>query len=316
MEMKQRVEYLDYAKGILVLTVIVGHVFQDTFISKFIYNFHMMAFFLISGIQFNYSTTMNKHMCEIILSRMRSMMIPFCFFEAWGCVTYIIRFGFNQNIKGFLYNTLTLNFNNGVLWFLFTLFVAELVFMALMKVSTNKATIFGIAVISLALSLVLPTNHNYLDYFVRILRALFFVICGYYSIDIVENSRNVIAVGYFALLIGLTRWNGCIGFTDVTVRNIVLFLMGSFAGTLMTIQLAKNIRSKILRYIGQNTLTIFATHNCYYMLFGDMLKVSDFRSITAEKGMLVILLVIMAEIPTVYLLNKYFPVVVGKCRRK
>ena len=314
--MKSRIEYLDYAKGILVLTVIIGHIYQDTFISKFIYNFHMMAFFFISGIQFNYSATMKKPMHQIILSRICSMMIPFCFFEAWGCVTYIIRFGPHQNLNGFVYNTLSLNFNNGVLWFLFTLFVSELLFMALMKMPLRKKVVLGIAVLSLALSLLLPINNNYTDYLTRTLRALFFIICGYYSFGTVEYSNRIVAVGCFLISLGLTWWNGCIGFTDVAVKNMLLFLVGSFAGIYMIIWLAKRIRSKALLYIGQNTLAIFATHNCYYILFGELLRVADFRCISIGKGLLVFCLVAIAEIPTVYLLNKYFPVFIGKYRLK
>ena len=39
--MEQRIEYFDIAKGILILLVVIGHIFETGPINQFVYSFHM-----------------------------------------------------------------------------------------------------------------------------------------------------------------------------------------------------------------------------------------------------------------------------------
>ncbi len=52
----KRNEYLDYLKGLLISLVVLGHTiqvsktnFDDSFLFRVIYSFHMPFFFLVSG---------------------------------------------------------------------------------------------------------------------------------------------------------------------------------------------------------------------------------------------------------------------------
>lgn len=48
---KERVTYVDFAKGVTILFVIIGHMSQISIILKyFIFSFHMPMFFLTSGL--------------------------------------------------------------------------------------------------------------------------------------------------------------------------------------------------------------------------------------------------------------------------
>ena len=51
--MKQRIEELDITKAIGIIMVVVGHTQLPTFMSNFIWSFHMPLFFLINGYFFN-----------------------------------------------------------------------------------------------------------------------------------------------------------------------------------------------------------------------------------------------------------------------
>ena len=57
--MKERVEYIDVARGIAMLLVILGHCHQtvDCTLNRFILSFHMPLFFFLSGI---FATTTTK----------------------------------------------------------------------------------------------------------------------------------------------------------------------------------------------------------------------------------------------------------------
>ena len=45
-----RLDYLDKAKGILIILVVIGHIWQSGPVFNIIYAFHMPAFFFISGL--------------------------------------------------------------------------------------------------------------------------------------------------------------------------------------------------------------------------------------------------------------------------
>ena len=50
----QRIQYIDIAKGIGILLVVIGHCINSlSFLGKWIWSFHMPLFFVISGLCFN-----------------------------------------------------------------------------------------------------------------------------------------------------------------------------------------------------------------------------------------------------------------------
>lgn len=52
MKRQDRIEWIDVAKGIGIILVIMGHTFQLDLVSP-IYAFHMPLFFFLSGLLFN-----------------------------------------------------------------------------------------------------------------------------------------------------------------------------------------------------------------------------------------------------------------------
>lgn len=47
--MKSRIQYIDMAKGLTILLVIVGHIDTVNVLEAAIYSFHMPMFFILSG---------------------------------------------------------------------------------------------------------------------------------------------------------------------------------------------------------------------------------------------------------------------------
>lgn len=87
-------------------------------------------------------------------------MIPFLFFELWGVLRDIVIHGVQQSWKGYLYNTISLNFNNGVLWFLFVLFFSELLFIFALKTIHSRWAIFTISVVFLSIVVLIPLEQT------------------------------------------------------------------------------------------------------------------------------------------------------------
>ena len=46
--MGKRIDYLDYSKGIAIILVVLGHIFNGGNIKTYIYSFHIPLFFIIS----------------------------------------------------------------------------------------------------------------------------------------------------------------------------------------------------------------------------------------------------------------------------
>ena len=53
---KERIEYFDYCKGLLIILVVLGHVMpEDAIVHIYLYSWHMPAFFLINGMLLSYT---------------------------------------------------------------------------------------------------------------------------------------------------------------------------------------------------------------------------------------------------------------------
>ena len=77
---KDRLYYLDMAKGISIMLVILGHILiTDNPIKKWLYSFHLPLFFIISGCILSIKS-IDMPLSKRFKNRLRSLIIPyFCF---------------------------------------------------------------------------------------------------------------------------------------------------------------------------------------------------------------------------------------------
>ena len=133
----KRVEYVDTAKGYLMLLVVIGHVLiilnpeygklYYTVPQAFIYAFHMPAFFIIHGVLFDVEKWQGCSTKEFLIRRLQTLIIPYCFFELIGMFWRRIFSG--QSLWTGLYNFVTVRCNVGSDWFLPAVFLGSLLFM-------------------------------------------------------------------------------------------------------------------------------------------------------------------------------------------
>lgn len=135
MKESERLEYIDWAKGGMILLVIVGHICQYYFsrekdepLFRFIYSFHMPLFFLLSG--YVLGVTQKKLQSQPIRKwlwhKTQTLLIPFVF---WGLFVY--RFIDPIRFTPFNFDSLRLLVekpdNNDGAWFLISLFCIQVV---------------------------------------------------------------------------------------------------------------------------------------------------------------------------------------------
>ena len=129
----KRILYLDMVKGIGILLVVLGHIIpMERGIGKYLYSFHMPMFFMISGILlFEKKSWENEKLFNIILGKLRQIMYPYLIISFVSLVIIRKIDGLTKFVKN-LYLTLMLE-GISALWFLPTLFFAELIFVLVIR---------------------------------------------------------------------------------------------------------------------------------------------------------------------------------------
>ncbi|WP_019414747.1 acyltransferase family protein [Paenisporosarcina sp. TG20] len=139
----KRLSWMDVTKGFLMILVVIGHYpgELDFPLGKYIYWFHMPAFFILSGIFFK--PILEKGVTkQAIHKRFMQLIVPYLFFLL---IITVVRYGMeigsgNLDISWYLSDLWTLVIGGrfargayGVFWFVTTLFFAYLVFLWLTK---------------------------------------------------------------------------------------------------------------------------------------------------------------------------------------
>lgn len=301
--MKRRLEYIDNAKGLLIIMMVCGHVFLTGPVRQFIYTFHMPAFLIISGILSNYSFP--NSFLRFLKSRIYSLIIPFCFFEAIGVVTDIICNGVTLNIKGYIYNTLTLNCNNGADGFLIHMFGAEIIFFLIQKVCKKDNIKIASGLILMLIAFALPADFRWE---VR----LMVIYCGFKIIGFYFYKNEVFKKGFSVIAFIFTFLVSCIGlYVDNTYGNLInaiIYVFGALVGTYFILAVSKSIHFKPLEYIGKNSLIILGTHNLFLL----PLRAYVMPDFSVQFGIFAFIIIICVEFPVIYLCNRFVPFLVGK----
>lgn len=136
---KKRITWVDITKGFLMILVVIGHYpgELDFPLAKYIYWFHMPAFFILSGLFFK-PILDKKDIKPTIHKRFMQLIVPYLFFLA--SIT-LVRYGMeifsgNRDLEWYLNDLWTLAIGGrfireayGVFWFVTTLFFTYLLFM-------------------------------------------------------------------------------------------------------------------------------------------------------------------------------------------
>ena len=151
-EDKNRIEWIDIAKGIGIIFVVLGHcVVKTDLIHKFIFSFHMPLFFILSGYCFH-AEKYNK-MSEVLKNRGKALLIPYCKFWLLGLIVTVLVPNWRNSltIKGILTDWY-LGYPETVhitsIWYLISLFGITVVYYILymMAKATNKKCIIYIGI--------------------------------------------------------------------------------------------------------------------------------------------------------------------------
>lgn len=155
---KKRIDYLDVAKGIGIILVILGHlVCYNSKLSCIIFSFHMPLFFFISGILYR---DKDSRFFDFIKHKCKKLLVPYLCFWFIALLFFIVKGIIKEfNVKELFYDVYTGAPNQyymGSIWFMLSLFFVELLFYICYKKLKNVNQI--IIIISLFILAYLGAN--------------------------------------------------------------------------------------------------------------------------------------------------------------
>lgn len=316
----KRLDYLDVAKGIGILLVVLAHIygFNDSInrglIVVWIYSFHMPLFFIIAGMLLKYKK--NKDFKTFLLSRIKGILIPYLSFSIITIFINIIINGFNKDIIAWnlIYSLIGIGID--VLWFLPALFIGEVLFILINKAIKNDyIKMILITFLFLGSTFISKENGLILLLVGRALIALGFIAIGYFGFDLIHNKDiNIGILGIlFIIQIITSKLNGFVDLNNLIFNNTILYIFNSILGTYIVVQICKKISSNYLIYLGKNSLIIMAIHLNLIYLFRKYIALDLYGYIT---GLILLIILIALHIPIIQLMNNYTPWMLGKFKKK
>lgn len=302
--MGKRIAYLDQAKGILIILMLIGHIWNDGWIHDVIYVFHMPAFFVISGILLNYSSFTQKTAMGNLTAKIRSLLVPYLCFEVFGIFLHIAQHGITLNIKGYLFEMISLRLFNGPLWFLAVMFLCQCVFLL---TAGNMAGRKWLLCLLLALMMVLPKYAAYISISTTV-AGLFFLLVGY-QYEKAFSSRASVAQILVAVFVTVAAAKNDVGLPDYQDGSRIVFVLGALAGTFAILELSKRIHWRWLGWFGRNSIIVLGSHYPILRLIKYYLGIDE---CSALSGICILAIMMVLEVVLIQVINQWMPFVAGR----
>jgi len=346
---KQRIEELDYVKGLAIFLVIMGHATDNLATPLWrlvIYSFHMPLFFMVSGMVMKSADVKDRGTIgAFLIKNFKALLVPYIIFAAvYSCFSY-------QNFGIMLYGTfetLTSAHSLTSLWYLPVLFLSrvwvELLFRALQSVKRYKEVWIAVAAVAFfAVGLTLPHPHptsgtGFIGYPLGLDISFVttgYVLAGYLLVPSVKRLReaklSMLTLGFF-LSLGLLAFGILVKGDSMVLDSMAykghntlptMFLnafSGSFLIIILSIIMYRSsawhspiFNKNILLFIGQNTIGIYLLHKNFMQ---EVVMGSFSRWGWTEPQVLVAfvsaLITLVVACVGVKIINRYIPQLIGR----
>ena len=277
-EASGRFPFIDAAKAIAIYLVIIGHLVPgDSMIFRFVFSFHMPAFFFFSG----YCTKRKEEKySRMIFRKAKTLLLPYVIFSLFGFLLMLIlpSWRVEASLKDYLvrYLYIAQPYALGSLWFLVCLFWASIMLSTILRLwSGDKAWTLLFVALGFAVSYVLLYKAISANHFGRLpwkvdsmIGAMPFMIVGYYlkeqkffgKIPIPVLVGSVVICPFLIWLVGV-KLNGYVNICDCVFDNPIYYYVAAFIGIFWLVSLGKLLENtRIIVWIGQRTMPIFIIH--------------------------------------------------------
>lgn len=255
----QRYEWMDVAKGIAILLMILAHTSVPEPVNRFIFAFHMPLFFIASG----YCTNWYKNkFLQLVVHKSRTLLIPFFIYSA---LVLLIGVPTGQmDLIGVLKGGWPSNCYP--LWFVPILFFSLILAKGIISFHNEKLRLF--VWLSMAvLGSILKYKLIYLPYTLSpVFYASFLLIAGTYAKKLerfIINPQWWVLVSCF-IITAIISYFWKVNMSWNTINPVFFITLGAFAGTYMVFGISSIIERKmhfstrILTFFGKETYVLLA----------------------------------------------------------
>lgn len=329
---KDRITYLDIARALTIFCVILGHVVDSSTNTKsLLYAFHMPAFFFLSGIFCKDNVESVDEIKRFIRRRFYRLLVPYI---VWGCI--YSQFSF-KNLLYICYGTReTLIRADSLtsLWFLPTLFVADIIVELMIYAASclqKKTVEFVGTILFLVIGFMMPHTKfgDPLGIDIAFVAASFMMF-GHISKKVIFKKRIRLQkfgtalifglLGCVCLGIGIYFNNPSVGYVlmaNAIYGNAGAFLLGALGGTVILLSLSICIyctleRKNALIWIGQNTMGIFLVHKPFVELFRKFIGGLGFDYNCIPLTIFIALMSLALSCIVVQIITMFMPALFGK----
>lgn len=318
---RQRLTYIDIAKGILIILVVIGHVLKGSvFITKamirIINAFHMPAFFIISGLLTDETKLRSQDFWKYIKKRANRLLIPYVVFELLGGFWQMLLMGRSAvNITRIISGIFTVHCHVGADWFLIAMFLSEVLLYWIVKLKSN-AWHFVVIILSFLIAFYLPELNWLMANIRRVAASFAFILIGMRGKEIFNyESKALLAFSVVGLVLGSSINTGTASIALRLFQSPILFVLCGIMGTYAVLYSSKRIAncktpSKLLAQCGRASLVIMGTHQNVLIPFNVLL--GNWTAFSIKFSILAITTII--EIPIVFICKKFLPTWVGEKR--
>ena len=298
----KRLDYIDSAKGILIILVILGHIFFKHRIMYFAYTFHLSTFPIITGILSAHTGKPNRLYLKNVSSEIYTLVIPFIFFETIGGIIKVL-LGTDLTLFQLFINPLAGRYHVSADWYIQTLFFSEMLFFGIERIISSKPVKIALYSTMFAIGCILPRHGFRFLIIDRTFIITSMIAVGFYLYRVYTNINYPLIIASFCLVCICTVANGYVSLYSITIGNPIIYAVGVIFGAYLCISLCHLFPSKLLALVGNNSLILMGTHqNIIY-------------NIPINKILLTII-VLVVEVPVVWIIKTFFPNCVGLKRKR
>lgn len=326
---QERIAWLDDAKGLGICLIMLAHVSQYFpmmgGIHAYVCSFHVAIFFLVSGCLAEIKSGDDRKVPINIRKRIPQLLIPYVVFSVINSAVKFLVLAIRHSVtREIVKKELVELFitGNGTVWFLLCLFFTEILFALLQKIRLAEAGVLLIICVYL-----LPTPVNpFLIVVLRIIAGTGFYCAGYLFARLYRKRKVPFVLTVILLAVGMiveVRYGCRTDFFNAvfkkTATSIICGIVSSIGYMLLLEKWEETEGSlrmkKFFHYFGENSMTVMLVHPILLQVimypFGEwFVGLTGWFSVFL--CMAVYILLVAAELPFIWIINKYFPFLAGR----
>lgn len=272
--MSKRIEWIDVAKGILIVLVVLGHSAVSGTTEIIVNSFHMAAFFFLAGVTIKF----NETIWVFIMKRLKGLIIPYVIlaivFLVYQFTKYKILGGEFNLESGLISIFIPVSGRTSTtvygLWFLPCLFLTNIAVYGLEHLYRSKKMLAVVAYVIGSVGCIFFYEITKSVSILTILPlAVFWLVCGVFTKNKIENIKKyniqlAIVMGVlFCVFVGLNYYTTHLHFdlSSMALGVWPLYVLSGLTGSFFIVSISIRLEGiKILSKLGKDSLLYYGLH--------------------------------------------------------